>query len=114
MTEEEIISNLFVYAFAGNDTTAIALTSILYHLAANPQSQEWIAEELQYYLTSSDTSTWSFENFKKLKRCGAVIVSAIPILPITENMLNIHRWKPYESATPFPNSSKQQVQPPSP
>jgi cytochrome P450 len=43
MTEEEIISNLFVYAFARNDTTAIALTSILYHLAANPQSQEWIS-----------------------------------------------------------------------
>jgi cytochrome P450 len=114
MTEEEIISNLFVYAFAGNDTTAIALTSILYHLAANPQSQEWIAEELQYYLTSSDASTWSFENFKKLKRCGAVIVSAVPILPLNELMLNIHRWRPYEYATPFPNSSKQQVQPPSP
>ncbi|RYN57290.1 hypothetical protein AA0114_g2654 [Alternaria tenuissima] len=79
MTEEEIISNLFVYAFAGNDTTAIALTSILYHLAANPQSQEWISEELHHYLTSSDTNTWSFENFKKLKRCGAVIMETLRI-----------------------------------
>ena len=86
MTEEEIISNLFVYAFAGNDTTAIALTSILYHLAANPQSQEWISEELHHYLTSSDTNTWSFENFKKLKRCGAVIVSTV-LVRVTKFML---------------------------
>ncbi|KAG9189198.1 hypothetical protein G6011_06066 [Alternaria panax] len=77
MTKEEIISNLFVYAFAGNDTTAVALTSILYHLAANPQSQEWIHEELHHYLTSNDTSTWSFENFKRLKRCVAVIMETL-------------------------------------
>ncbi|RYN31329.1 hypothetical protein AA0112_g6654 [Alternaria arborescens] len=79
MTEEEIISNLFVYAFARNDTTAIALTSILHHLAANPLLRLWVSEELHHYLTSSDTSTWSFENFKKLKRCGAVIMETLRI-----------------------------------
>jgi cytochrome P450 len=38
MSEQEIISNLFVYAFAGYNTTAIALTNLLIHLAANPES----------------------------------------------------------------------------
>ena len=74
MTKEEIVSNLFVYAFAGNDTTAIALTNIIIHLAANPQTQDWIAEELHHYLPNGDIKSWSYDNFKKLKRCGAVIV----------------------------------------
>jgi cytochrome P450 len=75
MTKEEIVSNLFVYAFAGNDTTAIALTNIIIHLAANPQTQDWIAEELHHHLPNGDIETWSYDNFKRLKRCGAVIVS---------------------------------------
>lgn len=75
MTEEEIISNLFVYAFAGNDTTAITLTSLIVHLSANPQTQDWIAEELHYYLLGNDHESWSYHDFKKLKRCGAAVVS---------------------------------------
>jgi cytochrome P450 len=39
MTQEEIIGNLFVYTFAGNDTTAIALTNLIIHMSANPHTQ---------------------------------------------------------------------------
>jgi cytochrome P450 len=77
MTEEEMISNIFVYAFAGNDTTAIALTSLIAHLSANPQTQDWIAEELRHYLPNPDSESWAYDNFKCLKRCGAVIVSDV-------------------------------------
>ncbi len=77
MTENEIVSNLFVYAFAGNDTTAIALTNIIVHLSANPQTQDWIAEELHHHLTTSNPDSWNYDNFKKLKRCSAVIVSFV-------------------------------------
>jgi cytochrome P450 len=81
MTEEEIVSNLFVYAFAGNDTTAIALTNLVIHLSANPETQDWIAEELQHYLPGDDPESWNYDQFKNLKRCGAVIVSsALPTL----------------------------------
>jgi cytochrome P450 len=80
MTEEEIISNLFIYAFAGNDTTAIALTTMIIHLAANPQTQDWIAEEIENHLPSTDAESWSYETFKKLKRCGAVVVRT-PSIP---------------------------------
>jgi cytochrome P450 len=40
MTENKIISNLFMYAFAGNDTTAIVVTNVPVHLAANPHTQD--------------------------------------------------------------------------
>jgi cytochrome P450 len=74
MTEQEILSNLFVYAFAGNDTTAISLTNLLAQLAANPETQEWMAEEINHYLPK-DGSEPTYDTFPKLKRCGAVIVS---------------------------------------
>lgn len=74
LTEEEIISNLFVYAFAGNDTTAIALTHLLVDLAAHPETQEWISQEILHYLPEDDTSKWSYKTFPKLKRCLAVVV----------------------------------------
>ena len=70
-----MISNLFVYAFAGNDTTAIAITNLIIHLAANPNIQEWIAEEINFYLTNNASDSWNFDNFIKLKRCAAVVVS---------------------------------------
>jgi cytochrome P450 len=75
LTEEEIISNLFVYAFAGNDTTAISLNHLLVHLAASPETQKWISEEIRHYLTDDDPSQWSYSTFPKLKRCLAVVVS---------------------------------------
>ncbi|EPE28221.1 Cytochrome P450 [Glarea lozoyensis ATCC 20868] len=77
LTEEEILSNLFVYAFAGNDTTSIALTNLLVHLAANPETQDWIAEEINHYLPHEVTERWSYNNFQKMKRCGAVIMESL-------------------------------------
>ncbi|KAF1959739.1 cytochrome P450 monooxygenase-like protein [Byssothecium circinans] len=79
LTEEEIISNLFVYAFAGNDTTAIALTNLIIHLAANPETQEWIAEEINFYLTNDASDSWTYDNFSKLKRCAAVVMETLRI-----------------------------------
>jgi cytochrome P450 len=77
LTEEEIISNLFVYAFAGNDTTAIALTHLIVDLAAHPNAQDWIAQELRHYLPDENTSQWAYKTYPKLKRCQAVIVSTV-------------------------------------
>lgn len=83
LTEEEIISNLFVFGFAGNDTSAIALTNLLVHMAAFPETQEWIAEEIRYYFTEDDISQWSYKTFPKLKRCLAVVVSWRSALGVT-------------------------------
>ncbi|KAJ8059987.1 hypothetical protein OCU04_011599 [Sclerotinia nivalis] len=91
LTKEEILSNLFVYTFAGNDTTAIALTNLLTHLAANPDSQDWISEEINYYLPSDDMQSWNYEIFFKLRRCGAVVVSNtlhIPHASLNTKLIN--------------------------
>ncbi|KAF7913132.1 uncharacterized protein EAE98_011682 [Botrytis deweyae] len=86
LTKKEILSNLFVYAFAGNDTTAIALTSLLIHLAANPDTQDWISEEINCYLpTDVNMESWKYETFFQLKRCRAVIFETLRIChPISQ------------------------------
>jgi cytochrome P450 len=101
LTEQEIISNLFVYAFAGNDTTAISLNNLLVHLAAFPETQEWIAEEIRHYLPKGDLSMWDYKTFPQLKRCLAVVVRIASTCSIS--MLIYDRWNPSVSTTPSVN-----------
>ncbi|KAF2792266.1 cytochrome P450 monooxygenase-like protein [Melanomma pulvis-pyrius CBS 109.77] len=77
LTKDEIISDLFVFAFAGNDTTAITLTFLLAAMAANPKIQDWVSEEIKYYLKGSDVSEWNYAQCVKLKRCWAVIYETL-------------------------------------
>ncbi|KAF7894957.1 hypothetical protein EAF00_006771 [Botryotinia globosa] len=86
LTKKEILSNLFVYPFAGNDTTSITLTSLLIHLAANPDTQDWISEEINYYLpTDADVEPWKYETYFQLKRCRAVNFETLRIChPISQ------------------------------
>ncbi|KAF2647676.1 cytochrome P450 [Lophiostoma macrostomum CBS 122681] len=74
---QDIISNTFVYGFAGNDTTAITLAHTIVNLAANPKTQEWIAEEIQRYCTEDDFTQWSYPTWSKLKRCQAVVMESL-------------------------------------
>ncbi|CAG8978523.1 hypothetical protein HYALB_00010066 [Hymenoscyphus albidus] len=85
LTQEEILSNLFVYAFAGNETTSIALMNLLTHLAANPQTQEWISKEINHYLPTDTPHTWSYEAYPKLKRCDAVVTTGSNPAPLKVN-----------------------------
>lgn len=76
LTIDEILGNVFVFNFAGHDTTAIVLASSLYSLVAHPEVQDWISEELNYYLPDEDPESWTYDtHYTKLKRTLAVLVS---------------------------------------
>jgi len=77
LTKDEIISDLFVFAFAGNDTTAITLTNVLSQLAAHPEAQDWMSEEIRRYTDTDDVAEWDYATFTKLKRCWAVMYEAL-------------------------------------
>ena len=47
MAIDEILGNIFVFNFAGHDTTAISLAYAVLLLVAHPEIQDWIADELQ-------------------------------------------------------------------
>ena len=77
LTVEEIFGNIFVINFAGHDTTANTLAFSVLLLAAHPEVQDWVAEELQT-VTISYSDKWDYNAlFPRLKRCRAVLVSII-------------------------------------
>ena len=47
MGEEELISNLFVFFFAGQDTSSVALSRIFYFLAQHFDVQEKLRREVE-------------------------------------------------------------------
>lgn len=78
LKESEIYGNMFVFNFAGHDTTAHTLAFAIVILSAHPFVQEWLSEELQYVLGDSKPEDWSYtEVFPRLKRCLAVLVSHV-------------------------------------
>lgn len=80
LTETEIYGNMFVFSFAGHDTTAHSLAFAITLLVAHPEVQDWITEELQYYLGGESSLNWKYEEvFPHLKRCLAVLVSVFPV-----------------------------------
>lgn len=75
LTTDEILGNIFVYNFAGHDTTAVSLAYSMLLLVAHAEVQEWIAEELEFFLDTEDCESWTYEEvFPKLQRCLAVLV----------------------------------------
>ncbi len=76
LTVSEILGNIYVINFAGHDTTANTLAYAMLLLAAYPEVQEWVGEELREVLQGSPSETWSYESlFPRLKRCLALLVS---------------------------------------
>ena len=75
LTTDEILGNIFVYNFAGHDTTAVSLAYSMLLLVAHPKVQQWITEELDFFLKNEDRETWTYEEvYPKLRRCLAVLV----------------------------------------
>ena len=75
LSVDEILGNIFVFNFAGHDTTAISLAFSMLLLVAHPDIQDWISEELNFYFETTDSEKWGYEgSFPRLKRCRAVLV----------------------------------------
>ncbi|KAI4207057.1 MAG: hypothetical protein LQ346_000775 [Caloplaca aetnensis] len=78
LTISEILGNIFVFNFAGHDTTAISLSYALLLLVAHPEVQDWISEEINHYLASPSPDSRNYEStFPKLQRCLAVLFETL-------------------------------------
>lgn len=74
LTEGEIYGNMFAVSFAGHDTTANTFTFALYFLAAHPDVQDWLADEIRSALGDREPRDWDYRtDFPRLKRCLAVM-----------------------------------------
>lgn len=79
ISEQEVFGNMFAYNFSGHDTTARSLNFTFYLLAAYPDVQGWMREEIHHVLKGDSTSSPSYELVPKLTRCTAVMVSRTPV-----------------------------------
>lgn len=80
LSNAEILGNIFVFNFAGHDTTAISLSYAMLFLVAHPEVQDWLHEEIEYYIGNQDSKIVSYnEIFPKLKRTLAVLVSSLSV-----------------------------------
>lgn len=78
LTESEIYGNMFTFNFAGHDTTAHTFTFALYFLAAFPEVQDWIHEEICHVAGARSPQEWEYElDFPRLKRCLAVLLETL-------------------------------------
>lgn len=77
LSNNELYGNLFTYNLAGHETTANSLSFAIYLLAAFPEWQEWVREEVDaVYTVSADgqVNTAYEDVFPNLKRCRAFLV----------------------------------------
>lgn len=79
LTDEEIFGNIFAFNLAGHETTANTMATSLVLLAANPECQAWLIEEVHHVLGNSGGSGgWKYEeSFPNLKRCLAVMYETL-------------------------------------
>jgi cytochrome P450 len=75
ITQDEVIGNIFVFNFAGHDTTAHSLAFTFMLMAANPEVQEWMSEEIRYVLGDKDLLEADYSLMPRLVRTLAVLVS---------------------------------------
>lgn len=101
LSAEEIYGNTFVINFAGHDTTANSLAFAVLLLAAAPDIQQWIADEIQLVVGKETTASWDYDKlFPQLVRCRAILLETLrpfpPIMSLPKwtndqpQMLNVH------------------------
>ncbi|GAB1319536.1 Cytochrome P450 monooxygenase [Madurella fahalii] len=80
---DEVFGNLFVLNFAGHDTTANTLSFATLLLAAHPEVQDWISEEVKLVTTDiPEEEEWDYKTiFPQLKRCHAVFLETLRLYP---------------------------------
>ncbi|KAK7966424.1 uncharacterized protein PG986_000701 [Apiospora aurea] len=96
LTESEIYGNMFTFNFAGHDTTAHSSTFALYFLAANPEVQAWISEEIQQVLGGREPHEIDYRaEFSRFKRCLAVLYETLRLYTIVPAI----KWTGDQSTT---------------
>lgn len=82
LSESEVYGNMFVFNFAGHDTTAHTLTFTIFLLATAHEVQGWVAEELRHVLGSAPPEEWNYATgFPRLKRTLALMLETLRLFP---------------------------------
>ncbi|KAK2005874.1 cytochrome P450 [Colletotrichum eremochloae] len=84
LADDEVRGNLFIYSLGGHESNAHTFTYALYFLAAYPDAQEWLAEELEASCPADadlETEETYFGIMSKLQRTLAVMHETLRLYP---------------------------------
>lgn len=81
MTDDEITGNMFMFAFAGHETTATAISYALALLAVHPSIQDWVAEELVEVFGNAENMEYA-KIHPRLKRTLAVMYETVRVFGV--------------------------------
>ncbi|GME62546.1 hypothetical protein OIDMADRAFT_118140 [Neofusicoccum parvum] len=74
LSDEELYGNLFTWTFGGHETSANTFSHAVFLLAAHPDIQDWLLEELR-------TVQLTYDSFTQMRRCMAVMFETLRLFP---------------------------------
>ncbi|KAJ6025794.1 cytochrome P450 monooxygenase [Penicillium canescens] len=89
LSDEEIESNLFLFMFAGHETTANTLVYIVYLLAIFPEWQNWVIEEIDEIFSGMplDNEISYKDIFNRVTRLKAIMYETLRLYGPVVNLL---------------------------
>lgn len=74
LSDSELYGNIFVFNLAGYETTASTFTFALSYLAAHPEIQAWVAEEVDAFYTKDALDAPDYAaTYPRMQRCLALM-----------------------------------------
>ena len=115
LSDEEIYGNVFIYNLAGHETTANTVATSVVLLAAYPECQKWLAEEINSVLNDKTAPLEQKYDtvFPRLNRCLAIMVSPLTKY-ICKKGADHLSTKPSGSTAPSSSSPKPPASTPNP
>ena len=80
LSDAEIYGNMYIFNFAGHDTTANTMAYAIALMAIDPPIQEWVAEEVNRVFSQVDRNQYD-KVFPRLKRVQALMFEVLRLYP---------------------------------
>ncbi|PVH92684.1 cytochrome P450 monooxygenase-like protein [Periconia macrospinosa] len=94
LSRDEVLGNMFVYNFAGHDTTAHTLAYTFLLLSANPDVQDWISEEINHVLNGRDPRSCGYDEFPRFKRTLSVLYETVRLFDPLLSLIKTSEHQP--------------------
>ncbi|KAJ7269924.1 cytochrome P450 [Mycena rebaudengoi] len=87
LDDQELIGNVFVFMFAGHETTAYSLAATLGFMAIHPNIQDEVVEQIMSVVGSEPWSCTEYEDYSKLDKVLAIFYEAVRMFPAGHVMI---------------------------
>ncbi|KAL8940112.1 MAG: hypothetical protein Q9216_002993 [Gyalolechia sp. 2 TL-2023] len=78
----DVLGDIYVFSLAGHETTGNVLTFAVYLLAAHPEVQAWVQEEIDLvYKYGGPGSASDYKLYPRFKRCLAIMLETLRLFP---------------------------------